>query len=416
MKTSTTAPTAPEIARAAGDLAKSVGRFSVAMSVFAARQTAAIVSSAASGDDPTPRANVVARAAGDQLTGMLKTAYAVGTNLQSGVVDAAFDMASFSSAGPAPTGPTTALSIAMKDRIERRVKGVKTVASGALGRPVPQSELVARLNLYQADATSAGVTRDKAVEGLWKSEGLATTVGKHFLRENSFADPALARQVLPIAHVGFGSGSTEAQVFDVPALDALLASACHPDYAPFAYEGIGAIIRIYERGLFKVMSGALGLISLAAPDGPDPKDFFAEYLGRYPAATQRLITHGYGRLVAFSNIDIYTAIRQAAALPVERVEPAVHGAAFAFAMMNAADMPRILENSAVPFAPPVRAAFQNGLMYSLVFFDWYSPGLLDAWQPVGPTETTLIEHARREAAASQARGRLLPFHLENPRT
>ena len=34
------------------------------------------------------------------------------------------------------------------------------------------------------------------------------------------------------------------QVFDVPALDALFAAACHPDYAPLAYEGIGAIIRI----------------------------------------------------------------------------------------------------------------------------------------------------------------------------
>ena len=85
--------------------------------------------------------------------------------------------------------------------------------------------------------------------------------------------------------------------------------------------------------------------------------------------------------------------------------------------MNSADMPRILQNSHIPFEPSVRAAFQNGLVYSLVFFDWYTPGLLAAWKPsAGPLETELIELARREAEGSMRRGQLLPFHLENPRT
>lgn len=400
--------------QSAAALAKSVGRLSVAMSVLAARQATSLFkssSNAAAVDSD------VARATREHLSGPFRTAYAVGTNIQTGIVDAAFDMAGFAKLGPKPTGDTTGLTISMTDRMKRRVNGVQTVASGAPGRPVPQSELVARLVQYHDDSAAGEATRQKAVEGLWKSEGLATTIGKFLLAENLFSDPALPASVLPIAHVGFGSGSTEALLFDRAALGARFNEVCHPEYIPFAYEGIGAILRLYERGLFKMMSGALGLIPLDAKDGPDGANFFGTYLAQFDQDTQRLITHGYGRLVAFSNIDIYTAIREATALPAERIAPAVHGAGFAFGMMNSADMPRILQNSNIPFEPSVRAAFQNGLVYSLVFFDWYTPGLLAAWKPsAGPLETELIELARREAEGSMRRGQLLPFHLENPRT
>lgn len=412
---SETSTSPADAVQSAAALAKSVGRLSVAMSVLAARQATSLLRSssaagASSGDD-------VARAAREHLSGPIRTAFAVGTNIQAGIVDAAFDMAGFAKLGPAPTGDTTGLTISMSDRMKRRVNGVQTVASGAPGRPVPQSELVARLVQYHDDSSSGGATRQKAVEGLWKSEGLATTIGKFLLKENLFSDPALPAPVLPIAHVGFGSGSTEALLFDREALGTRFTEVCHPDYIPFAYEGIGAILRLYERGLFKMMSGALGLIPLDAGDGPDGTNFFATYLAQFDEDTQRLITHGYGRLVAFSNIDIYTAIRQATALPAERIAPAVHGCGFAFGMMNSADMPRILQHSDVPFEPSVRAAFQNGLVYSLVFFDWYTPGLLESWQPTaGPLETELIELARREAEGSKRRGQLLPFRLETPRS
>jgi hypothetical protein len=336
--------------------------------------------------------------------------------VQSGVVDAAFGLMGYGAKGQRPSGDTSGLSISMVNRATRRVSGVRTVASGALSRPIPQSELVQRLTEYQRESTGGEVERGKTVVGLWKCEGLSTSVGKHLLGENSFADPQLPPHVLPIAHVGFGSGSTEGMEFDVRKIDELFQAKCHPHFIDFSYEGIGAILRIYERGFFKVMSGTLGLIPLDAPDGPNPENFFAAYLQQYPASRQRLIAHGYGRIVAFSNIDIYTAIEQATAFPPERIEPAVHGCGFAFAFMNSADLPRILENSAVPFEPSVRAAFQNGLIYSLVFFDWFAPGLLANWHANGPLEAELIDHARRESESSKLRGYLLPFRLENPRT
>ena len=318
--------------------------------------------------------------------------------------------------GQKPSGDTSALLVPLTTGVSRRVAGVKTVAAGAVDHGVPQAEFVQRMTQYQVESTGRPVERAKAVAGLWKSEGLSTSIGKHLLPENSLANPALPREVLPIAHVGFGSGSTEEVVFDVAKLNALFAERCEPAYLGFAYEGIGAILRIYERGFFKLMSGALGLIHLDAPDGPKPEGLFVDYLGRFPADQQWLIVHGYGRLVAFSNMNIYKAIEETTTYPAERVEPAVRGAAFAFAMMSGADLPTVLENSAIPFDRSVRIAFQNGLVNSLVFFDWYLPGLLEDWRPGGTLEGKLIDHARLEAAAARARGYPLAMQLEHPLT
>jgi hypothetical protein len=347
--------------------------------------------------------------------GALRMARAVGANLRCGLLDAALSLAGRRPRGQAPIGPADGLSLSLTTGISRRVTGVRTVASGALDRSVPQAELIQRLSEYHAAASVGNAERDRIVAGLWKSEGLAGTIGKHLLPENSLSDPALPRQARPVLHVGFGSGSTEGRLFDAAKLDALFGARCAKDHLGFAYEGVGAILRVYEPGFFKLMAGAGGLIRLDAPEGPDPAGFFADYLTQYPSDIQRLIAHGYGRLIAFSHMNIYSAIREATTLPAERIEPAVHGAAFAFAMMNSVDFPRTLRQSAVPFDPAVRAAFQNGLIYALVFLDWYVPGVLANWQPEARLEADLIDHASREAALSVQRGFPLAFRLANPR-
>lgn len=404
-----------DVVQSTGELLKSVGRFSIGLSLLAVKQVASIVmpssntSGSASMDD-------VARAAGSHLSGPVRTAFAVGANVQSGIVDAAFDLAGMGPKGQRPQGNTSELAIPITTGATRRVTGVRTVASGALERAVPQDEFVMRINGYHDETAAGAVERERTVTGLWKSEGLSTSIGKHVLPENTLRDPRLHREVLPIAHVGFGSGSTESLVFDAQKLDALYAARCAPEYRGFSYEGIGAILRIYERGFFKVMSGTLGLIKLDAPDGPDPAGFFAAYINQFPPDIQRLIAHGYGRIVAFSNMNIYSALTEITTYPPERVEPAAHGAGFAFAFMNSADLPSILDHSAIPFDATVRAAFQNGLIYALVFFDWYAPGLLENWKPTGALETDLVQHARSEAASARLRGYPLAFRLEDPRS
>jgi hypothetical protein len=404
-----------DLVQSTGALLKSVGRFSIGMSLVAAKQAASLVMPAGKSGADASSIDDITRAARQHLSGPVRTAFAVGTNVQAGVVDAAFNLAGAGPKGQQPQGATSDLSIPMTTGATRRVTGVRTVASGALQRGVPQDEFVMRINGYHDESATGTIEREKTVSGLWKSEGLSTSIGKHRLPENTLRDPRLHPQVLPIAHVGFGSGSTESLVFDVEQIDALFSDRCAPDYRGFSYEGIGAILRIYERGFFKVMSGALGLIKLDAPDGPDPTGFFAGYLQRFPVDIQRLIAHGYGRIVAFSNMNIYSALTEITTYPAERIEPAAHGAGFAFAFMNSADLPRILDHSAIGFDAHVRAAFQSGIVYALVFFDWYANGLLEHWQPAGALEAELIEHARQEAAAARLRGYPLAFRLENPR-
>src|SRR5262249_33183389 len=153
-----------------------------AVSLLAAQQAKSMMSSS---ERPTASLDDVSRVVGDQLTGSVKTAYAVGTNVQAGLVDAAFNMAGMGTHGQKASGDTSALSIPLTTGAMRRVAGVRTVASGALNRPVPQAELVERLTGYHTEASGEAAALDRTSVGLWKSEGLATTVGKHLLPENT---------------------------------------------------------------------------------------------------------------------------------------------------------------------------------------------------------------------------------------
>jgi hypothetical protein len=225
-----------DLMQSTGDLLKSVGRFSLGISLLAAKEVASAVirgesaSGAASADD-------VAREAGQHLSGPLRTAFAVGANVQSGIIDAAFDLAGMGPKGQRPQGNTTDLAVPLTTGAARRVTGVRTVASGALEREVPQDEFVMRINGYHDETATGPIERERTVTGLWKSEGLSTSIGKHLGAENTLRDSRLHHQVLPIAHVGFGSGSTESLEFDVKKIDALFAHRCAHEYRGFSYEG-----------------------------------------------------------------------------------------------------------------------------------------------------------------------------------
>jgi hypothetical protein len=395
------------VADAAGKLVTSLGRFSIAMGIFGARQAARIVSDA----------GAEAAASFDEgLTSATRRARAVNANLQSGLLDAFIGLTGLGPIGQPPIDAATPLGMSLPTAVSRRVAGMRTVGEGAPNRSVPQSEFITRLADDRRQASDGRAALDRTVARLWRSEGLAGSVGRHLVPENSLNHPSLSRQVLPVAHVGFGSGSAEVLAFDAARLRSRFSARCSKDCVEFAYEGVGATLRFYERGLFKLVSGALDFIELDAPEGPDPAGFFAAYLNLFPSSLQRLITHGYGRIITFSNISVYSAIEEATTLPSERIEPAVHGVAFAFAMINSIDLPRILRQSAIPYQPSVRVAFQNGLIFALVFLDWYAPGVLARWQPQPGLETELIDHARQEAAQSAERGFPLAFRLANPRS
>src|SRR5258708_4689604 len=304
------------------------------------------------------------------------------------------------------------LSISLLPLARRRMNGVKTVSSGAVNRTIPQTEFQERMRQYQQEASTGELNMLKVVRGLWKSEGFATTFGKFRLPENTLNDPRIPRESLGIAHVGYGAASTEFTHFDTGKLREIVETKSNPNYQGFTYEGSGSALRIYEPGIFKTMCGLLGLIPRNAPPGPDKTGFFAKFFAAYPPEVQRLITHGYGRLIAFSTISIYKAIDEACTLPEKHVYPAVQGIAFAFAMINSQEIPRLLENSAIENPAQSRAAFQDGLIYGLMSCAWFLPGFLSTWKYQGKLEEKLVERARSEAALSLKRGHILPFALE----
>lgn len=308
--------------------------------------------------------------------------------------------------------PKSGLGSPLWAGISRRIHGVGTVSSGAVNRQIPQDEYVATCRKFQVEA-AANLTMPHVVDGLWKTEGFSTTFGKYRLDENTLNDARIPRESLGIAHVGYGAATTEFARFDPAKILEISETKCHPDYKLQALEGVGSILRIYEPGMFKRMCGWMGLIPADAPEGPDETGFFHSFLSAFPAEVQRMMTHGYGRLMAFSKMmGVHTAIDEARGLPPERQAPAVQGIAFAFAMMNSVEMPRFLEKSSeLDFQ---RAAFQDGLVYALVYCDWFAPGFLAKWKPEGKGEEQLVAKAIAESAANLKRGHLLPFRLENP--
>lgn len=307
-----------------------------------------------------------------------------------------------------------ALSVSLVSSALGRVRGVRTVSSGTVRREVPQSEVVDTYKRYQREAAADPSNTPGVVAGLWKSEGFSGSFGKRPLPENTLNDPRIPRESLGIGHVGYGAATSEFAAFDTGKIIEIIETHANPNYRQFSYEGIGSMLRIYEPGFFKLMSGVLGLIPLRARPGPDSSGFFARFLSAFPPDTQSLIVHAYGRMLAFSNISVYKAIRQSQQLPAERVEPCVRGIGFAFAIMNHVEMARLLENSAIPFPDRIRAEFQTGMVYAMVFCDWFVPGFLAAWRPQGKLEERLVAQARADAALNVRRGYPLPFRLENP--
>lgn len=118
-------------------------------------------------------------------------------------------------------------------------------------------------------------------------------------------------------------------------------------------------------------------------------------------------------MVLITQRNLRSALREADRLPAEWRPHVVQGISFGLAMVNYADLPAILERSR-HHDPEIAPPFHDGLVYALVFSEWLGRGLLASWKAQGAFERELVEHARREAALSVARGCPLPFALSEP--
>jgi len=284
----------------------------------------------------------------------------------------------------------------------RKLHAFRTVSQKKMEGPLTQADLLSRIAAIQKEAVAGDIAAKTAA--LWKMESLGVTFARQARPGDTLHDSRLPAEALPITHVGMGAGTVEVVDFDAPRITQVIDSVAHPDYRLFGYESLGAMLGVYEKTVPRMM---LGLRPLHRPDP-------AQFISSFPPGVQRLIAHGYGRLLYFNSKHVGAAFRNVRDRTFLEPWAAVQGMGFGYAMVNHRELDRVLETGdvLVVFDPTLVRAFQAGLVYALMFWEWESPGFLQALRFPGSPAEELISIAREESEAARKRGFLGPFVVE----
>lgn len=269
--------------------------------------------------------------------------------------------------------------------------------------PFTQEEFLARWSAIQQSAA-----RSKDVEemtrGFWKMESLGAAYGETPPEGSTLRDPKLPVEVRPIVHTGMGVAAVEVGNFNPAEISRRIESLAHPDFRLFAYESVGAMLGAYEVPFPK------RLLALKPLPRPRPEEF----IPFFSPEIQRLISVGYGRILYFNSPSISTALRRIADRPFLDAPAAVLGVAFACAMINHRDFWLVLETEGEFRDPKWGAAYRDGLIYALEFWEWEVPGFLGSLRPTGRRSAELIAAAQQEIARCLERGSFNAFSVGNP--
>jgi len=283
----------------------------------------------------------------------------------------------------------------------RKMVAFRTVSQKKQEGPLTPERLIADVAAIQKEAAASPEVSVKTA-ALWKMESLGVTFGRIAQTGETLSDPNLPAEARPIVHVGMGGAAVEVANFDAAEITRRIDSLAHPDYRLFGYEQIGAMLGVYEKTFPRLM---LGLKRL---NRPNP----AEFIPLFPSEVQRLISHGYGRLLYFNSKDIHAALRNIKKREFLDLRAAVQGMAFGYTMVNHVELGVVLETGDSLLDPVLVKAFKAGLVYALEFWDWMSPGFLETLQFPSTRASELIAVARQEIAAARQRGFLRPFSVE----
>lgn len=280
----------------------------------------------------------------------------------------------------------------------RKLIAFRTVAKRRAERALAPGEILTRIATTQREAARTGALPDKTI-ALWTMERLGYAFGRAAGPGDTLGDPRLPDEARPVAHVGMGVSAVEAAAFDPARIAARIARLAHADHRLFGHESAGAMLGIYERTLPRAWIG------LAPLRRPDPADFIASF----PLDVRRLISHGYGRLLYFNSMDLRSALRSVTRRTFLDPDAAAQGLAFAHAMVNSADIDRVLETGVDLPDPALQPAFTAGLVYALSFWAWTFPGTLRSLRPAGARGRAIVTAAEEEIEAAKWRGHLRAF-------
>jgi hypothetical protein len=284
----------------------------------------------------------------------------------------------------------------------RSLHPLRVIAHESLRGPYTRNEFIEVTRNIHCSAAESSRIQDKSV-GLWQMEKLGFAYCRH--GQNTLNDAAIPSEVQPILHIGMGIASTESAEFCSDRITELIEPRTHPDFRLFPYESIGCIWAVYANKWFQLIFRFISKAKIPPYKLPTWRDF----IDHFSPEVQWLISHGYGRTIYFRDCNVGRAIRTAVQLESLDTPAAVQGIAFAYAMLNCADLYRVLEVGSDIRDPALARAFRHGLTYALVFWEWVFIGFLDGLSPQTDRQWELIASARELITESRQTGRLTVF-------
>ncbi|MGI8785675.1 MAG: hypothetical protein ACR2L2_18740 [Acidobacteriota bacterium] len=298
--------------------------------------------------------------------------------------------------------------IPLRKSLARKSRVLFSLLRGKTNTPLTQQQMRARIEKLtgRLDAASPMQRRPQA---LWTIEKLVACCAKH--STITLNDDLLPPGIQTTAHTGLGFSATESSRFDPAVFTRIVEGMSHPDYRLFCYESAGSVLAFHENdAMLPLVKGLekIGLLELVCSDPGQMDEFRLSF--RDPEL-QRLIANGYGRILYFKSRDVSAAVGAAYARPFLNFEGAVQGIGFAYLLMNARDWATILR-AATELETAWAGPFRVGLVYTMEFFEWMTPGFLDTLPPQRPAVARLLQTAAEESRADRKRGFIKTFALE----
>ena len=273
-----------------------------------------------------------------------------------------------------------------------------------------QSGYVDRITEIQRAAAASDDPFFKT-RSFWQMEKVSAEFFKSAPTGGTLHDPRIPLAARPIVHCGMGIGAVEALGFRLPPLRQRIEAFTDSDYRPFCTESIGAMLGVYAPGPFLTFASGMrriGLLPMANLSRPD----LGTYLGHFDPTAQRLLAHGYGRILFFRKLSVASAIRSARSEELLDPLSCVRGIAFAMAMVNCPDVCEVISHRFEWGDPAIDHSFNQGLVYALVFWEWMSPGFLSQFPGTTRLARLRTEAAKREISWALDRGHPIAFDLQ----
>ncbi len=274
-------------------------------------------------------------------------------------------------------------AISLSTAFWRSLRPLRVISNSSLRGPFTQRQFVDAVTTVQRQAAADASIQKKSF-ALWQMERLSFSYCRH--GQNSLDDQAIPVEAQPISHVGLGIAATESAEFASEKIIELIEARAHPEYRLYPYESIGCIWAAYASKPFQLVFRFVSRTKIQPRKLPN----WSEFLDHFSAVQQHLISHGYGRTLYFRKLNIGRAISAAIRLDGLDTTWAVKGIAFAYAMINHADLNHVLEVGSDLREPLIADAFRSGLINALVFWELAFPGFLEGMMPSSERQAKMV--------------------------